>query len=480
MIKTRRSILEEAVSRSNAVRNAKRLILRGDFKPQDDFINDPSRFIAAQCSRRAGKTSGIILRFFKTLEKYPKSQCLYIALTRDSAKEILWQPLQDFNDQYDLGCKFTESKLEMTHPNGAKLRIYGADMKNFIKRLKGRKYPGVAIDESQDFGSHLESLINDVLTPSIADYADGWLAVTGTPGPVPQGFFFDVTQKGRYGYSLHKWTLLENPHMPDVQSFLDDVLSKREWTTANPTYRREYGNEWVLDVESLWIRYNEQKNHYTKLPAPPSGKPWNYIMGVDIGFNDADAIAVLAWSEAFKETYLVEEIIESKQGVSALAAMVEATQKKYGVYKIVMDQGALGKKIAEDLAPRFGIPFEPAQKHEKQTYVELLNDSLRLGLFKAKSTSRFARDSYLVQVDWDKSTPNRIVIKKKPHSDIIDSVIYAFRDSYAYTHKEAPPAPKWGSKEWMDAQHDEMWEKELEGYKNAQSEERWLKGEYEE
>jgi hypothetical protein len=43
-------------------------------------------------------------------------------------------------------------------------------MKNFIRRLRGIKTPGAGIDEAQDFGSHLESLVDDVLTPALADY----------------------------------------------------------------------------------------------------------------------------------------------------------------------------------------------------------------------------------------------------------------------------------------------------------------------
>ncbi len=479
MIKTRRAILQETVNRKRTYEAVNKVVLKGDFIPQDAFINDTSRFIAAQCSRRAGKSNGLALRFFKTMEKHPKSQCLYLALTQESARSIMWPILNEINDRYQLGCTFVESRLEMKHPNGAKLKLMGADLKDYTKRLKGRKFPGVAIDEAQDMGPHLQSLIDDVLTPSIFDYTDGWLALTGTPGPVPSGYYFDVTQNGKYGYSLHKWTLVDNPHMPNPQAVLDEVRAKHEWASDNPTLQREYLNQWVLDVESLWVRYNEKDNHYHELPKLPLGKKWNHILGVDIGFNDADAIAVLAWSEACPDTYLVEEIIATKQGVTALTSMVEAAQKKYDAYKIVMDQGALGKKIAEDLAPRFGIPFEPAQKHEKQTYIELLNDALRLSRFKAKSSSRFAKDSYLIQIDWDRTTPNKIVIKKKPHSDIIDAVLYAFRESYAYTHKEEKPKPKYGSREWIEAQELEMFEREMEGLKRDQSHEKWLKGEIE-
>lgn len=450
----------------------KPIILRDDFPTQNAFILDTNRYVAAQCSRRSGKTNGLAVRFLRTMEKHPKSQCLYLSLTQDSAKGIMWPVLQELNDIHKLGCVFVESKMTMTHPNGATLKLMGADLKDFIKRLKGRKYPGVAIDEAQDFGTHLRSLIDDVLTPSISDYEDGWLAVAGTPGPVPQGVFFDITQNSKYGFSVHKWDLTQNPFMPNPQAFIDDLIAKREWEPNHPTLLREWRNLWVLDVHSLWIRYNEKVNHFQQLPS--TTHKYHYILGVDIGFNDADAIAVLAWTEDSATVHLVEEVINTKQGLSELVEQVQKLQQKYDVTKIVIDEGGLGKKLAEEMRRRYGIPVQPADKSRKQENVEIMNDALRLGKLKAKSASRFAQDSYLVQIDWEKSTPDRIIIKKKPHSDIIDAVLYAFKESPAYSYTPpGPPKPKWGSPEWAAQQSTSMFEAELEGLQNEQEYNKW-------
>jgi len=456
------TLLIEQAKRDKLKAEAKPLELPRTFPAQDAFIEDPSRFLAAQCSRRAGKSNGLALKFFRTLEKYPGSQCIYMATTRESAFSIMWGILQEHNDKYHLGCKFLESRLTMVHPNGAKLRLLGADSKNFIKRIKGIKSPGVAVDEAQDFGTHLQSLIDDVLTPTISDYTDGWLALTGTPGAVPNGYFFELTQQRQYGYSLHAWTALDNPHMPNAAKFIDELKIKRQWSDDNPTLLREWRNKWVLDVQSLWVRYNEKVNHFIELPKLSGSATYKYIMGVDIGFNDADAIAILAWTEGSPTTYLVEELLTRKQGVTDLAKQIEGFRKKYDVDKIVIDAGALGKKVAEELIRRHQIPIEAADKTRKQENVEFLNDSLRIGTFKAKSGSQFARDSYLVQIDWDKSTPDKIVIKKHPHSDIIDAVLYAFKVSPAYTHQKPVEKPKYGSKEWGLQQAEDMFNAELE------------------
>jgi hypothetical protein len=444
-----------------------------NFLKQNAFVNSTAPFLAAQCSRRAGKSSGLALRFFRTMETHPKSLCLYLSLTFDSAKSIMWPILQEMNETHKLGCTFTEGKMIMTHPNGAKLRLYGVDMKNFIKRLKGQKSPAIAIDEAQDMGSHLESLVDDVLTPMMSDYPDAWLTLTGTPGPIPRGYFFDVCQKGRDGYEVHNWTINDNPYMPNPEAFIQSLIAKKQWETNHPTLLREWRNKWVLDIESLWIKYKEKVNHFDNLPIKLK---YNYILGIDWGFKDADALAVLAYSDDSPDTYLVEEVLTTKQGPDALAQQIKVLMGKYTIVKMVMDMGGGGLKMAEDFVTRYQLPITPAKKTEKQAAVELFNDALRLGKFKAKADSRFAQDSYLIQIDWEKSTPDKTVIKKGFHSDVIDAALYAFRESPAYGYSAPVTGPVYGSQEWGLIEQEKMREAM---YKQIQDDKNQLNDQYE-
>ncbi len=167
---------------------------------------------------------------------------------------------------------------------------------------------------------------------------------------------------------------------------------------------------------------------------------------------------MLAWSSTNKNIYLVEEKITKKQGLTELVDQIKVLQSKYKVSKMIIDEGGLGKKLAEEIRRRHAIPVHGAEKTRKQETVELLNDTLRLGHFKARADSRFAQDSYLVQIDWDKSTPDKIVVKKKPHSDIIDAVLYAFKESPAYTYQKAPDLPKPGTPEWGKKAQEDMFD----------------------
>src|SRR3954469_14520357 len=69
--------------------------LDDQFQAQNNFVKDQSRFIVGQCSRRAGKSNGLAIRFLHTLETHPSCFCPYIALTRESARNIMWPALQE-------------------------------------------------------------------------------------------------------------------------------------------------------------------------------------------------------------------------------------------------------------------------------------------------------------------------------------------------------------------------------------------------
>lgn len=231
----------------------------------------------------------------------------------------------------------------------------------------------------------------------------------------------------------------------------------------DPSIQREFFGRWVLDSDSLWIHYSAQKNDYKELPTITPHK-WNYILGVDLGFMDADALAVIAWSENHPSAYLVEEIITVKQGLTELAAQIKYCQNKYDLSKMVIDEGGLGKKLAEELRRQHAIPVEAADKARKQENVAFLNDALRTGKFMAKAESNFAKDSYLVEIDRSKSRPDRIVLSSKYHSDIIDAVLYAFKESPVFAWEAEEKKPHIGTKEWADAQSKEMFEAAVSHY----------------
>lgn len=447
------------------------------FDKQLKFVEDPRPFKVAVCSRRSGKTVACAAHLVETAKKFKDVVCLYITLSRNNAKKLIWKEIEKINRLYKLGGVPDHTELSMTFPDtGSVIYLSGAKDKSEIEKFRGLAIKIVYIDECQSFKSYIEDLVDDVLAPALLDHA-GTLCLIGTPGAIPSGYFHDCAVKSD-AWSQHGWTFFDNPFIVEKskkthQELLERELKRRGVKPDDPSIQREFFGRWVLDSDSLWIHYDKDINHFQALQERTK---YNYIMGIDLGYEDADAIAVIAWSEQDPATYLVEELVIKRQGMTELVDQIKALQAKYDVGKMVIDEGGLGKKLAEEMRRRHGVPVQPADKQRKQETVAFLNDSLRTGKFKAKSNSQFATDSYLVEIDRDKSTPDRIKLSDKFHSDILDATIYAFKESPAFTYQKEAVKPKYGTKAWADATQSAMWENAMEHFQEQAELERASSG----
>lgn len=425
------------------------------FTQQQNFKFDSSRFKVAVCSRRSGKTVACAGDLIDVAVKNANVVCLYITLSRKNAKRIIWPELNKLNREHKLSGRVDNTELSITFPNGSVIYCSGAKDTSEIEKFRGLALKLVYIDECQSFRAYISTLIDDILAPALLDHA-GTLCLIGTPGPIPAGYFYDCFSSTNV-WSKHTWTFFDNPFIALKSgtthiALLNTELERKGVSVEDPSVQREYFGRWVMDSDSLLLKYDKGINDFSEL-AP--GK-WEYIMGVDIGFVDADAIAILAYNDSSPTVYLVEESIKTKQDLTDLANEIQRLTKKYNVNKIVMDEGALGKKLAEEMRRRFHIPIQPAEKQRKMENVAFLNDAMRTGRFKARIDSIFAQDSYLVEIDRDKSTPDKIKVKDNFHSDIIDAVLYAFKVSPAYAWQAAPIKPIHKSKEYYKQLTDDM------------------------
>lgn len=457
------------------------------FDKQLKFVTDPRPFKVAVCSRRSGKTVACAADLVHTALGTPEVVCLYITLSRNNAKKLIWPEIEKLNRKYGLGGMPDNTELSMQFPNGSIIYLSGAKDQSEIEKFRGLALKKAYVDECQSFRSYIQDLIDDIISPALMDYA-GTLCLIGTPGPIPSGFFAEIAGvvQGKEAmadaWSHHKWTFFENPWIATKsgkthQEVLDRELRRRGVTEADPSIQREFFGQWVLDSDSLWIHYTPDINHFSDLPDIKP-KKYNYIMGIDLGFVDADAIAVLAWSESSPVTYLIEERVVSKQGLTELVDAIQELRAKYDISKLVIDEGGLGKKLAEEMRRRHGIPVEPADKTRKQENVAFLNDALRTGRFKARRDSKFAQDANLVEIDRDKSTPDKIKISDKYHSDIIDAVLYGFKESPGFAYQPPEKKPERGTPEWAKAEENRMFNEAMAHYREIEEMQRRANGDF--
>ncbi len=439
------------------------------FSEQLAFVQDPALEKIALCSRRSGKTVACAADLIKTAIENSEVVCLYITLSRNNAKKIVWKELKKINRDYNLKGQENLSELSITFPNGSQIYLSGAKDMSEIEKFRGLALKLVYIDEAQSFRAYIKDLIDDAIGPTLADYS-GKLCLIGTPPPVPNGYFYDTFNNDKNSFAKHSWTFWNNPFLPIKSGkthaqILQRELSRRGVDKEDPSIRREWYGECVVDTNSLLIHYAKEKNHYEVLPKGE----YTYILGADIGFNDADALAVLAWSQNSPNIYLVHEELARGQDITSLMMQVQNLRNRFPISKMVIDAGALGKKIVEELIRRHQLPFVAADKARKMENVALLNDFLRTARFKAKEDSKFAQDSFLVEIDRDKSTPDRIKVSDRYHSDIIDAVLYAFKESFAYTFQEPKQRAPKGTAKWNEEEQQLMFEQAQKHFEEQES-----------
>lgn len=416
------------------------------FKAQLDFIKDPARFKTACTSRRAGKSNGIIRDMINVCLNEKNVICLYVTITSRNARNIIWGDLKRILEEFEINCKTDDTRMHVYFKDTrSEIRCGGAKDEAQIENYRGWRLRKVYVDEAQSFRPYLRYFIDDILLPGLRDHR-GDLLITGTPGPLLSGPFYEYTHSDFLSH--HRWTAFDNPFMHDPQNGKDLNLTLAEErkmkgiTETDPGYIRETFGKWEQDSDSLVYKFSRGKNLYTKLPDSTH----HYIFGIDIGYEDADAICVIGYNEVDRCAYLVEEVITNKQTITDLVSQIKVLQSRYKPVKMVMDAGALGKKIQEEIRLRHSLHIEAAEKHRKFEFIELFNDDLRTSRFKAREGSRFEQDCSLVQ--WDRSSVGKLKISDTYHTDIGDAVLYAWRECRHYFEKDGQ-GPAKGGDEYM-------------------------------
>ncbi|MDR2007000.1 MAG: terminase family protein [Acidaminococcales bacterium] len=155
---------------------------------------DRHRFSVIVAHRRFGKTLGVINHVIKRALLFPggDGRFGYVAPYRGQAKAIAWDYLKRFAAPVP-GVAYSEGELAVSFPNGARIRLFGADNPD---ALRGLYFDGLIVDEVADIKPEVWG---EVLRPALSD-RKGWCVFIGTPKG--QNVFFE---KYREALSTEGW-----------------------------------------------------------------------------------------------------------------------------------------------------------------------------------------------------------------------------------------------------------------------------------
>lgn len=420
------------------------------FPHQRKFVLDGAKRKAALCSRRAGKTTAVAVALLEVARNNPGSICVYISLTRLSAKRILWPALKKLTALApDVEVRFNHSELSCIFSNGAQLWITGADDDAQIDKLRGSAYHLVVIDEAASFGPHLDTLVDEVLEPALLDH-NGTLALIGTPGAACTGKFHDITT-GVSGASwgVHRWTVLDNPHIPTAGQWLQQRKIENGWDDEHPIYRREWLGHWVLSLDSLVYRFTGA-NLCDDFAA--DGRDWVHTLGVDLGFDDDSAFQICSSSPQKPECYLHSGSKQSGMNVTQVAERIQGYLNRWPIHRVVIDTGGIGKMVAEELTARFNLPVKAAEKADKLGAIELLNGDLHSKRVMVVRNEPVLREWQVLQ--WDADDRRKEDGRFPNH--LSDASLYAYREAIHWAHRPVSPPPETGTPAFVQADEDAM------------------------
>lgn len=411
-ISEKQDLYEEYAKRQSALKKLDFKTLL--FGKQRDFIEDPSQFKVACCGRQSGKSHGAALALLKAAVAKAGSTPVYINMNRASAQFIIWPPLIELNEKYELGIEFIKTTSDIRLPNGSVIKVFGAGSLREMDKIRGigATLNLVVLDEAQNFGNDMYKLIREILLPATVTHKAPIL-ITGTPNAACAGPFYDIVhgggemfknKRGKYGWSLHGWTMVENPHIPDVEEQYQAHMEANDWNKASPGFRREYLGEWVRDTEGLCY-YNQKSMLVPSFPRERAND-WMYLLGVDVGTVDPWAFTVAAVSRDIQATYVIESYSTHITTIEA-GDEIERLRESYPFSNIIVDtggQGANSVKQWKDTHPT--IPAEPVKKGygSVDMGISIMNADVQAGrLYFVEPTTRelLAERSALI---WDHKT----------------------------------------------------------------------------
>lgn len=437
-------------------------VLKQCFRQQRDIVMD--KFISRKLmmtSRRAGKTNTLARLLVDTCIE-PNMPCLYIHIKFENAILQCYDLCIDVAKEAEMPIQ-RESRSEgiIEFSNGSFILFKGNNNKAEAEKFRGGKYKLIAVDEAA-FQCNMKYLIEDICTPMLADYKDSQLVLASTPPRVPHTYYEDCLHNDKE-WDIYKWTAIDNPFIPDFESFIEETCKKKGLTKDAPFIKREFFGELVYDTEAQVFK---DFKVYEKIPM--TFVPTDVAIGVDFGYSDYNAFVSIMYNRNSGEGYILP--LTRKFNKSTVSSIVEAARevfeasKKFALERnkdfelnhIYLYCDTNEQSISYEMSTKYGLPITNAYKHDKALARAELSDWLRTGKLKI-----FNKDDVLIdemeRTIYKRDDQDNIISEIDDsafHPDALDALLYASRQ-YAWDcgldSKPSKEEPTKMSKEEMRA-----------------------------
>lgn len=329
--------------------------------PQDEIHKqlETHRFCVLVAHRRLGKTVLSVNHLIKRAitDRKERGMYAYLAPFRNQAEQIAWGYLKHYTSQIP-AISINEQKLSILLPNGATIRIFGADNPD---ALRGMYFDGVVIDEVAQIKP---TLWGEVIRPALAD-RKGWAAFIGTPKGI--NLFsqlydqaLNLMSKGDPDWIAMLYSV-EQTHVIDEKE-----LAALKVEMSENEFRQEFlcdfsaaQDNGLIPIDDIRAAANKFYRESEYMGAP-------LIYGIDVARFGSDASVI------FKRRGLVafEPIVIRKFDNMALADRIAVEMAKENPDAVFIDSGA-GQGVIDRLRQmRFDVVEVPfgAQAIDKEQF----------------------------------------------------------------------------------------------------------------
>ena len=284
-----------------------------DYSPRDQFrtFHDrKERWAAIVAHRRAGKTVACIQDLNKDALtcQLKNGRFAYVAPFYAQAKDVAWNYAKEAAAPVP-GVSFNESELRIDYPNGARVRLYGAD--NY-DRMRGIYLDGVVLDEYGDMDPRAWV---EVIRPALAD-RKGRATFIGTPKG--ENAFYEVCERAKASDDWYHDRLRAS----ETELIDAEELAAARAEMSEDQYRQEF--ECAFDAAVVGAYYakllaesddDKRIGNVPHDPALPVYTAW------DLGIGDSTAIWFVQVTG--REIRLIDCYEASGVGLDHYAAMLK-------------------------------------------------------------------------------------------------------------------------------------------------------------
>jgi hypothetical protein len=454
------------------------------FAEQRIAYDDPAKMKCYLGTRRCGKSASMACDIAEVSQRIVGGESVILSTTRGHARQTIGNALDRLIEQYGLPIKTRTQDGKFYYYNTAtRHRTWVNGCKDFseAEKQRGDWLDRVWIDEAQSFSIApdmskddgtgrgkflLEYLVEDVLSPRLLDRG-GSMVIGGTPGVVLKGYWYEITTgKGdKPLWPTHKWSLLDNPYIPNVRAELAERMRLFGWDESSPSYQREWLGRWVEDKSALCYRYDPALNGVNWGPFPGClevakrelGPDLFWGLGVDLGHHDATAFSLVVGPKGKPGCYVVRcwggsELSQPQRAAEIYRVEQSLRMAGQRLDACVLDTGGGGAMIAHDLRTSFGLTIEAATKPEKAAGIRLVQGDLARGHIKLNTGSCGQLLAEWSVLPWNDERTNH-------HESYADH----WSDATVYIRRRMPNYENWdrerpvlGSPEQIDEERAEL------------------------